>query len=221
MNTEQFIEAKFGFKPSTMRRFMSRLRGLDHVVRWNFYGRIKDQTVAAHTGWVCIFAHLLLTIEENWHGVDTARRAFIMSSAVAHDMEEAITGDGPFLLKKHIGHHTWDAAVFAGLMELHEGVPDGIRQKLIRWCVEAKDGEWGKFVKAADLFDVLKYAQDEAHMGNGRAFSRIGKEAIYLIRKLELPAADILLCAMGVGDEPGVPVTDNISHLGEDGACHP
>lgn len=223
MTTKQYVKARFGFEPHTMQRFMSKLRGMDHVLRWNFYPRHHQQSVMEHTGWVTMFAHLLLTLEEQTESDRLsrrvfARRAWVLSSAVSHDMEEAITGDGPYLLKKHIGEDAWHKAVKAGLAELFRDCPLDIMNDLSTWCEGAKDGEWGKFVKAADLFDVLKYAQDEAHLGSSRAFRRIGNEAIYLIRQLKLPAADTLLAAMGCAKERGVKVTGDISHLGEDGA---
>ena len=228
MTTKKFVKAKFGFEPHTMQRFMSKLRGMDHVLRWNFYPRHHQQSVMEHTGWVTMFAHLLLTIDEQpLHqlsrrvGLTMYRRAWVLSSAISHDMEEAITGDGPYLLKKHIGEEAWANAVKAGLAELFCDCPPKVMDDLSTWCEEAKTREWGKYVKAADLFDVLKYAQDEAHLGSSRAFKRIGNEAIYLIRQLELPAADTLLAAMGCGKKRGIKVTGDISHLGEDGAVLP
>lgn len=208
------IDARFPRRG--MRRFMDKLRGINYVTRWNFHSRIHDQNVASHTGWVCIFTLLLLELDHN----DNAQvRADALAGATCHDWEEAVSGDGPFLVKKIMGRNEWEQRVVQfAVNELTGDVPPVLRGRLQRFCIGAKDGEAGRYVRAADLFDVLQYCQSEEFHGNAKMYRRIGREAVWLLRGMRWPAVDHLLRAMGVAGDKGMPVTDHMTHLGVDEA---
>jgi 5'-deoxynucleotidase YfbR-like HD superfamily hydrolase len=204
----------FGRQDPPMARMLDKLRGLDYVVRWNFHSRAHDETVSEHSFWVAVFTILLLQLD---HQQDLAIWTSALTKAIVHDFEEAVTGDGPYLVKRICGTHAWDKVVVFGMDELTADT-GGIGQWLRQINGIAKDNTSGRYVHAADLFDVVKYAQDEAFRGNGKMYERIGREAIWLIRQMKWPSADELLVAMRCGHDKGIPVTTKMTHLGVDEA---
>lgn len=145
-------------------RFLLKLRGINHVVRWNFHPRSRDENVAEHSHWVTQITFLLALSM----GYDRKEAAYIAMGAVIHDAEEAVTGDLPALVKRRTSN--WNEVVDAAVYEMD---PEG----LIWSEMENPDGLKSIIVKAADFFAAYLYTQEECTRGN-TYFTRIRRELI-------------------------------------------
>lgn len=167
-----------------LKTFLRQLRGLSHVVRWNFYPRSRPETVAEHCFYTAIFAWLLAMKE-------SVPEPKVVLAALVHDIEEAVTGDAPSLVKKHIP--SWPEVAVQGLRELCPPSP-------IEFCWHS--AQRSDLVKLADSLAALAYAQEQAEAGN-QVFKSIERQLVYKIRKSQNQAAIDLMLEMGYGETFG------------------
>ena len=132
-------------------KFLQKLRGVNHVIRWNFYPRVRHENVAEHSFWVATIAMLIAKRA----GLDPAYYAML---GLIHDYEESITGDLPFPVKRYT--EGWDKVVKLAQVELFD--QNGQRDLTDLW----DNAERSDVVKFADLFAALLYAGEEIKMGN-------------------------------------------------------
>ena len=186
--------------------FVRRLRGLSLVTRWNFHPRVTGETVDAHSFWVAIFAMILVDIHNEQAGFgQTVNAESVLRHALLHDAEEAITADLPFLVKREIKPH-WRHVAEKAASQLFGNLED----YLIDWD---GDGEQvRKIVKAADLFDVIHYANYEATLGNA-SFGEIRREAITLLQGMNMRCVTLLLIEVVGNELCDTPLPELMTHL--------
>lgn len=196
--------------------FLKKLRGINHVRRWNFHPTSRDENVAEHSHWVTQISFLLALAM----GYERKDANAIAMGAVIHDAEEAVTGDLPALVKRRTSN--WHEVVDAAVYEMD---PEG----LIWSEMENPQGLKTVIVKAADFFAAYLFTEEECTRGN-TYFTRIRRE---LIGQLQfLTDKHGTLVASGSDDAPtfkdvmnefarglgfalveGLPTNHEISHL--------
>ena len=181
--------------------FLNRLRGLSFVTRWNFHPITRRQTVADHSFWVAIYAMMIADLSEI-----TAPIEHILRAALLHDMEEAVTGDLPSLVKRTIGV-AWDEVEKRGAKQL---VGDMWLRYDYWWRYDNEDLR--KIVKAADILDRVMYAEEEQMRGN-QAFDRIKLESIKQLRDMHMSSVDLILDELGYKGAGGVDLPKDMTHL--------
>jgi 5'-deoxynucleotidase len=170
--------------------FLNRSRGLSFVERWNFHPRIHKENVAEHSFWVAFYAMLIMDMEAKVTIIDD--RLWVLEAALLHDLEEAATGDCPFLVKREI-KDVWNEKVankgFDQLMLPLDGL---VRKTMKSRHVDVLPPHLSVYVKAGDLLDCIIYGLQEKNLGNNQ-FDIIVKENIRALHKLGISATDIII----------------------------
>lgn len=194
-------------------KLVNKLRGMDVVVRWNFHKHLVQENIATHSFWVAVFTAILAPDDQ---------RNELVFAAITHDMEEAITGDLPALVKAHTPQ--WDEVVKKAEQELFGGGGGNDADEidiLSAFRAARHTAEASIVIKLADLFAALMYARMEIELGNTH-FQRIEKELIKSICKaaekphtpLEVASrAHYLLDTLGFDHTEGLDRPLEISHL--------
>lgn len=191
-------------------RFIKKLRGLDHVGRWEFHPHLKYESVSQHSYWVAVFTSIL---------ANTIDRPTLVVAALMHDAEEAITADLPALVKARVP--CWDDVVQKADAELFQASVGGEEREIQDALVAARFASSSTVIKLADLFSALMYARMEIELGNTH-FKRIERELIYGVWNAASkegldPAvaarAKYLLEALGFDHTEGLERPAEISHL--------
>lgn len=191
--------------------FLERLRGMSLVNRWNFHPRVKEQSVADHSFWVAMYTYILILIH-NFKAMDVDQLDLGkgLRHALLHDMDESITCDLPYLVKRVI-NKTWFMLQQEALKQMVGQLPTPMQNCIVRDYVG--DETIIKIVKAADLLDVIRYARAELELGN-KAFITIYHETITRLYDMNLKAVDLLLASWGI-ERPTIEtkVPDDMTHL--------
>ncbi|MFA5936705.1 MAG: YfbR-like 5'-deoxynucleotidase [Candidatus Paceibacterota bacterium] len=145
--------------------FLLKLRGLNHVHRWNFHPTLRRENVAEHSFWVAIIAYVISS------RTGCICPGDVILSAILHDAEEAVTGDMPSLVKRFVN---W------------EPVEQEARDTLTNDVALSTAIEFSKkagFIKIADMVSALMYATEQVQCGNTH-FKDIEAECLGDVRKL-------------------------------------
>lgn len=172
-------------------RFLDRLRGLSAVSRWNFHHRLTAENVAEHTAYVAIYASILAMMD----GVKDDMLLNIVMSAMCHDFEECITGDLPMLVKRDV--EGWNRVEDSAMGQLLQFLPGAIATRIghYKFTRDMEDADVvHKYVKAADIFDVIMYCRMERKLGN-TMFMEIEQEASTILRRMNMGSVNIILDA--------------------------
>ena len=171
-----------------------------NVVRFSNSTRIKDENVAEHSYYCVFYAYILGTYLNRMVATRDGipfdsepckpflNMEAVLSKALLHDMDEAVTGDFVRSFKNSDAslQHMIEQHAFKGLMplflELFRGMakeylktpitkPTSIRTSLLlRWtseAINAKDDSYeGQLVAFVDMLSVLSYVINEVRCGN-------------------------------------------------------
>jgi 5'-deoxynucleotidase len=146
---------------------------LRFIVRYARYPRIKDESVAEHSFFVCLFATTIATWIEAEHGSVVEWRR-LMQKCVYHDADEAHTGDidGPFKHTSPRLHYSLAtvAEQYLQTMLKRTGLWSALLVKNISdnsmSCLEHS------ILKLADDMSVVQYCYSEIELGNRGSLSR-------------------------------------------------
>ena len=141
--------------------FPPELRTASIVPRWSIVYVTQRDTVANHSYFVTVYAHMIARIIK-WKGP----RDYLMFSALMHDVDETITGDIVSPVKSQIideerMQEYVDHKVFERLGGLAHELSD-----LGEACKLEQMDEVDAIVKAADRMDALFFLTMEARRGN-------------------------------------------------------
>ena len=126
-------------------------RGMRYVRRFNFHHCNVYQNVAEHSYFVALIAHqiaLMLTDD-----IEFIYKCFCR--AFYHDIDEAVTGDIPYLVKRKVNVN--DLLIHA-MRELEYIEPFNVE--------EVEEIEIEHVVKLADCIELKMYLEDERKSGN-------------------------------------------------------
>jgi len=129
------------------------------VKRWHTWPTLQEQSVASHSWGV---AMILKYIYPEATSVD-------MLMALTHDLAEYVTGDIPYPFKKR-SPKVQDGVVDAEVdFEYSYGLPAPL-----------PGGMMAKYLKWADMFELLMFSVRETQMGNTKFFDtvRVAKAAL-------------------------------------------
>lgn len=164
-----------------MYAFFKRARGLSLVDRWNFHYRITRENVAEHSFWVAFYAMCLMDLDD----IDSVShlRTAVLEKALVHDLEEAVTGDCPALVKRYI-KAGWSKIAAMGLEQAVSDAPHNVRARILNRAHGEDDDIADRYVKAADIIDVIEYCLHEEHHGNQQVYL-IKNEMFSLLHKFK------------------------------------
>lgn len=160
-----------------MAKFVSKLRGVNNVVRWNFHPTIRKENVAEHSFWVALFVSIIACQRD---------RNELVLAAIMHDAEEAVTGDLPALVKGRVPKGAWEQVVDQANAELLDPAEHNIvGEESFKALSAARDLSHETVIKAADLLAALMFADEELKMGN-TYFATIRRELILSLEHVAL-----------------------------------
>lgn len=140
---------------------------LTNIIRYSQQNRIKNESVAEHSFYVCWFVNRLCTK----HNLCDKIRLLALEAALLHDVPEVVTNDITYDVKKMIPE------VSALLQPYEENIIGDIstRAKNVLFHPES-DYEIiaKKLVKHADVLSVYQYCFNEEMLGN-RNFTELRK----------------------------------------------
>ncbi len=136
-----------------LKKYLTRVRGLMHAVRWNQHSRTVQTTVSGHTLFV-VFVAYLLALEDG--KVDVLN---VLERALFHDVPEALTGDIISPTKRRVeGFEEVIEKVESKMVheDLLPLIPDEIAHHYAPLMLEPfGGGREGKITRAADLIGSL------------------------------------------------------------------
>jgi len=199
---------------NTIRNFINKLLGLSYVRRWNFYPVTRNESVAEHSFYTAMFTILILLCFKKKNGLSISFDVTdysIIIRALLHDIEEAITGDMPTLVKIYIPN--WGKVEEMALQEMTDSKKE---ESFIQgWIKEIRrvTASADPIVDAADTLSALFYAREQSYASN--TFKKIYKEIAAYLRCCVYEEVQDILDALDVPTLKDANYTKNLSHLGE------
>lgn len=139
--------------------FPPELRTAAFVPRWSIIWTLKQDTIASHSYFVAIYARLIAKLI-GW----TGPKDYLLLNALAHDLDESVTGDITGPTKKFVLDH--ESSYVDDLMRQRmAGVVLLMEEEESNLNDEAIDEAYA-IVKCADVLDALFYLITEERLGN-------------------------------------------------------
>jgi 5'-deoxynucleotidase len=175
--------------------FPAFLYRMKNIYRWSLMRNTERESVAVHSYYVSIWAHLLCTIANQIYKKDVPTDK-IVSLALFHDGTEVFVGD----VAQPVKHSSPEILHFFREIErsaasrLIAMLPSEL-QSVYHPLILEHDPEWYPYVKGADLLDAYLKCVSELTAGN-QEFSVAKKQILDSLRKLEMPEIDYFLTHM-------------------------
>lgn len=157
------------------------------VTRYSKNRPIKEENNLEHTGWVCLWSYLIAVDIQNKLGLDLDFGR-IMSGAVIHDIDEALTGDIP-RPTKYFDKELRDKIAeleFKSVQSLVKRLEHNPHdQNILDDWLESKGIDYPEqfIVKMADLISVVYKVWQEMIMLRNNCFLSVAKEIYPIIEK--------------------------------------
>jgi len=171
-----------------MTHFSPRLRALAQIRRWAVIPTQRPDFVSSHSFFVAVYALQIAKLIK-WPG----DRGRLLTYALLHDLEEAVTGDVCYGIKENITDK--EKAKKYVLERMAEAVPDLVTlQGEALFAIEITKDPTGAAIdmknadeimaitRAADRLDAVFYCAMECSMGNAIMTTRLRK-SIELLKK--------------------------------------
>lgn len=171
-------------------RYLLAVRRLQSSFRWNHMRRTHPVSVMSHLFFIFFITYLIGNVE----GLEEEAVTDMMTTALYHDIPEAITGDVITPTKKSVpGFEELLAEIEEEMLD--EYLIGNIRQKpfadeLKKRMLSPWDCENGKLVKLADVFSALFEAKIE--VPNSAEFSHVYRKIRRNLHKFENPSVEYL-----------------------------
>lgn len=152
---------------------IKKARNLRHIRRFNFHNCNKYESVAEHSFFVTVLARtiaILCNYSQN-------AISLVVDVALYHDIEEAVTGDIPYLVRKQIPNMKEIESMARVELEMNKPGKLG----------EAKEMDEVKaIVEFADAMELKLYLEEERNSGN-MALYDIERETWKRLQDIDLP----------------------------------
>ncbi len=175
------------------KKYLSHIRRLSHIKRWNQAIRKYDTSVISHLVFTAFLAYIITSIENNEGG--NYDMLDIMKRALYHDIAEAITGDIIAPTKKAV---IW----FEELLEkveitmlddyLFHYVWKEYKAKIWNYILYPWKWEEWKITKYADNLSALFEATEEVNSQN-QLFNEIYRKIKKKLNNIEIPSINYIL----------------------------
>lgn len=167
---------------------------MKYINRWALMRNTATENISEHSNDVAAIAHALAVIKNiRFGGNANAERAAFLG--LYHDMPEIITGDMPTPVKYHSEEMRQEFLKVEEMAcsKLLSMLPEDMRAYYESAFFPNEEDEYlWKLVKAADKISALIKCIEEKNAGN-REFERAFHSTEKVIRKMELPEADVFL----------------------------
>ncbi len=132
--------------------------------RWSILRRIREQSVAEHTFYVCLYSSQLCDLFSH----DLQTREWVHRYALYHDVPELATGDIPHPFKYALGRAVYERMTHIENLYMRDtfGPPIAAFLKMIRVSHDPAHVLVKNVVKTADLMDWVFYLATEITLGN-------------------------------------------------------
>lgn len=142
---------------------------LSHIVRYSTVPRVTDETVAEHSYFVAVYTDLLCRYAEE-NGICIKREKAI-SMALYHDMEESMSSDLPYNVKRSSKklRDEFEKINQACMKQMLLPLPEELKQGMYSlWELShfGKDDLEGHIVEFADRLSTVVYCAQEVILGN-------------------------------------------------------
>lgn len=175
--------------------FFAILSRMKYVKRWGLMRNSSEESLSDHTLDVIFIAHALVVIANECFGKDLDEGRVVLLAAF-HDAPEIITGDLPTPVKY------FDPEI----KKAYDNVESSVKNRMIRTLPEkmrdsysdimyarnAKDGELGKYIKAADKISALIKCIEEECSGN-RDFVKARESTEKSVSEMDMPEVQYFL----------------------------
>ncbi|MFF2531471.1 YfbR-like 5'-deoxynucleotidase [Brevibacillus sp. NPDC058079] len=170
--------------------YLSKIRGLMNLKRYQNLYLFKQRSVAEHSWSVAKIAQSLAYLEMQKFG-NSVDMGLLLQKAITHDELELITGD----ILSHTKRRT--PAMLQAVDELEQVIfeeeyavkilPKNWAELFRKFTLEAKDESIeGKILGAADVIDTLLEATEEIKLGNLEYFTDVLRNSAEKLLKIDL-----------------------------------
>lgn len=154
-------------RPARLFAFFERLKTMSSIRRFGTLPMIEEETVAAHSYNVAIFALMIADYE----GLPEVKVEALLRKALFHDFEETILSDIPHPIK-----HRFKGGMLGKLLkeivpelveqEVFKELPERLRRIYVASALRSKDDLEGRLVEAGDAMDIVMTSLRELKLGN-------------------------------------------------------
>lgn len=150
-----------------MSGFFATINRLKYIQRWGLKRNSVSENVKEHSFDVCVIAHLLCSIRNEFYGGDMDPGEVVLA-ALYHDAHESLTGDMPTPIKR------FNQSIFASYKDIEalaaqaliDTLPVALQDDLFNYVTEACDEDVMRLVKAADTISAYVKCSEEVQAGN-------------------------------------------------------
>lgn len=148
------------------------------------------ENVKEHSFDVCIIAHLLCVIKNEFFGGRLDPGEAVLA-ALYHDAHESVTGDLPTPIKKFNAeiYRSYKSIESVAAHALIETLPRQLQDDLFNYVTESCDESIQNLVKAADIISAYVKCAEEIKAGN-QEFADAMNEIENRLDKIELPEVE-------------------------------
>ncbi len=173
-----------------MSGFFATINRLKNIQRWGLKRNSFAENVKEHSFDVCIIAHLLCVIRNEFYGGNLDPGEIVLA-ALYHDAHESITGDLPTPIKRFNSeiHDSYKAVETIAANALINTLPAPLQDDVYNYVTESCAPEVKALVKAADTISAYVKCAEEIQAGN-REFSDALQDIEDRLDLIELPEVD-------------------------------
>ncbi|MGR9051277.1 MAG: 5'-deoxynucleotidase [Gammaproteobacteria bacterium] len=173
-----------------MSAFFATVKRLNYIQRWGLKRNAVTENVKEHSFDVCVIAHLLCTIKNEFFGANIDPGEVVLA-ALYHDAHESITGDLPTPIKKFNRgiFETYKEIEALASVALVDTLPEQLKDDLYNYVTESCGRPVAELVKAADTISAYVKCQEEIRAGN-HEFKNALDDIEQRLNNIDLPEVD-------------------------------
>ena len=173
-----------------MSGFFATINRLKYIQRWGLKRNSFNENVKEHSFDVCVIAHLLCVIKNEFFGASMDPGEVVLAS-LYHDAHESITGDLPTPIKKFNSeiNGTYKDIEAIASNALIDTLPEQLKDDFFNYVTESCDVQVMELVKAADTISAYIKCVEEIQAGN-QEFKDAMKDIDKRLNRIDLPEVD-------------------------------
>ncbi len=173
-----------------MSGFFATINRLKYIQRWGLKRNSIDENVKEHSFDVCVIAHLLCVIKNEFFG-GSMDPGEVVLAALYHDAHESITGDLATPVKRfnrgiYDTYKNIEAVASNALVNI---LPEQLKDDFFNYVTESCDKQVMELVKAADTISAYVKCVEEIQAGN-QEFTDAMEDIDNRLNRIKLPEVD-------------------------------